>query len=686
MDEARAVSVAIVVLSALVLPMPFPQGEVLFVLASGVAPQYLSQTVHLPGDWKKVDVQVPLVYTKASQLPAIDVKVITPELGSLGPTFPELVTQGNTTIWRWPGSFGYVDGLGNSTSLVADNLTVAADLMLPSATIDSATLSVQSLRANLTGNYSLGLTLDGLQVFQRNGSIGYLAPSILPWASTGTGSLATATTVAMEPNGSQVLAVGDADGVVRFFDFYPGMEGNVIANVTIEASAPVTTMTSGDIFGQGLPTILAASGQEVYLGTLSATGQLQSTALQISWNRSSPDYPVVKGIGSTSVPGSAPTLMALTNLGSLQTSEWRVNGLGLGWENPMVPIAQLNYLPTCFSTTSNSSTGDLTVATGGLGTLQIFNYSGGSLTLVSNDSIAQGDYPTASAFLGSTLLVGTSTGTVIAYRSPNYSVGTQVFAPEGSAVTSLTPINPSSGGSAVLAFADGTLDYVQGLSGNNANGIKIGTTPTLGEVGELSTGPIFGNGEEDLLIPGDPNLLASLSESFFNATTIGNWSVDLEDALSHTTPMRDRYGNLLTSIPLHFTASGGSARLANAFVDYNYSQSLDLTSTQQASLISLENGTDEITLIFESETSGYLQVALEVSQPSAGQSSFFQTLQSLLSPYWVPLAVLLVAGGTVLFSVGFLGYRKHARFRTRRPTSTMRRNPDAVHRNQGGVR
>ncbi len=614
-----------------------------------------SRTLLLHGGSTVTPLNLSIGKVKTSGHPTITIDVLTPTLPGTGPSEPQIISPQGSILWEWPSTFGYIYGLQNSTGLLADNATVSSEISLPVARLLQATAVVQSVRGSLTGNYSLELSVHGLPVLSRNGTQAFLPPAPLSWATPVSGTPVSAVASANEPNGSELLGIGDEFGMVTVYSLSPGLNGSEVFNGSVEVSARVSSMISSDLFSTGVSELLAGTGQDVMVIGESSGNRLQASATQISWNRSSSTYPTVFGVATAPSLSTSPSILALTDEGSLQESTWELQGIVKGWATPMTPIDQLAFSPTCFSSSHDSTTGVTTLAIGGANSLMVYNYSGTSLNSVANDSITSGDFPTAAVFLNGTLFIGTSSGALWAYAPP-YDHGKELISAEGSSVTAMTALGNGAG--LVLGYGDGNLALVRDFSGSAARSTNIGYASFPGGVAGIGVASIFGTNEQDLLFPGSSTLYAAMSQLSFNATPVANWASDLSAARKAITSTSDSYGNLFSNIPVTLAANGGSVRLTNSYIDYNLSRNITLTQSQVSSVFTGNQTAGQLDFAFRSSSNGYIHVIVALSwggPPTSGQG-ILPLLMDWFLKYSAEIAFTVFIIGSAVFIVGFSRY------------------------------
>lgn len=645
-------------------------------------PEDFSQTVYLPGGNRSVKVSEPLGSEQISSATPISLEIQTPSTLGTGPEGLRLTNLESSVLWAWTGGFGYTSEFGNDSYLQAINGTSSAMIEVPPVQVESGTATLESTSGELSGDYTLNLSVGGTTRVLRSGANGFLFPKPVSWASSATGTPITAVTESIEPNGTNLLALGDESGAIQFYRVVPGSNGIQVYNATIEVTASVNSLATSDLFGTGVPFFLAGSGQYVYVSDGYSRLNPADASVQIEWNRSAPTYPQVIGVAGGQL-GKEPTIVALTSEGSLQVSSWSLAGSGQGWQDPMIPVKQFPFQPTTFSSCTNTSTGDIIVAVGGSNFIQVYQLSALGLSEVANDSFTSSGGPTASSFINGTLVVGTSNGAAMSFSPPSYFNATPILTPEGTAVTSIVGTPGAPPGSASVGFGDGNISFAGGFAVRRAPTVmtNIGTLPLPMGVEGMGVGPIFGVGESDLLIPGESTLYSALSELSFNSTVVSNWSSVINGAEQSGQTKFDAYGNALIQIPVSVSVHGGGARVTNQDLYYRFYKVITLTSTETASLVTGNQTARSIAFYLASERPGWVNATISIgnSGNSGTPTAFLLQIYTYITRYWTILTAATLIAGSFVFAIGYFKYSPSSQ-------ASHKKSPDRFSSNSEGVK
>lgn len=557
----------------------------------------------------------------------------------------------SSPVWVWPGSFGSWSNPGGAPALVSANGSQSLGLSLPRSTILGGSASVSAVHGPLVSPYSVAFSVGSDLVLDRNSSSGWLPFAQLPWAQTHNGT--TALTAAQMPNGTSLLGVGEPTGYLDVFAYAPGSPGELVFRTDISAPTPLSLLCGGDLSNQGIPTIVTAEGPVVSVVTPAQGGVWSQHPILIDpfSNRS----PSVQALVTAPMSDGASSIVISTDAGALEISNWSRTGTGpAGWS----PFQRLWNLP--------SDTFSLSSALSPSGTTFVAAADGSGVSLLSLNSstllgsqwmgLPTGVQANAVAFnsTGLGLIIAGSDGNLYHAESPNWTATAMTLPDGGRAVLSVSVDRAPQGDIAIASVGDNRVFVVENPFRAPGGSVTTVPLPTGDNVADLSFGSIFGRSQPDLLAISGTGIWSSESELMFQSAAIGNWTSDLQGALSQLTPQVDAYGNSLVDIPLTLGVRGGAAELESPTVFYNTTIVIDVTKdlAQAGTASGGKGAAPQLTLV--AGTPGSLHVELTAYYRSP--PSIVMEIDSFLAADILPLLGGVLLSGVALVVAGGLLY------------------------------
>ena len=609
-----------------------------------------------------------LNYTANLSVPAqatissASLEVETPEATLPAMDDPTLNIGGQSAVWGWPGNFGSSSGFSSGPALIANNTVTEGSLMFPKGgNISGGSAELTTPGEPLGGNYSLTLKAGQFTVFSQNSSELFSGFSTLPWVAPG--SVITAISDGANPNGSFTMGIGTSAGSLIVYSGEPGSMGEPVYQAELSANYPITAMTVAPLFQYAPATVIASSPGLVYVLNLTAGGNWKETSLLLPEDPSNV-VAVVRELAVARSPAGSPFILAMTAGGNLDISSFGSGGPAGGWSNPMSTLLASPWGGETSFSEWDSPEGVTKLAVGNSNQIELFNYSGSTPILTHNLTLTSG----AVASLqfdpsGSSLIVGTSLGTLLQYQSPWTSA-------------SLSSLNLSGGSVLAIAFGENQTNHtpmvvltssqevfdVDRQAGALKGDRVVGSFNVALNLGGIGLGPLLGFGDNDLYVASGSSVFVARDTTFFRGTSLGEWATDIESALSGSPVSSDAYGNQWISVPVTLSVRGGVVEVEYSSVSYNYTRVIDVTSLIRTAFAGNTGPSVPLPISLSATSPGtmHVQLSVFVALPSSSITSWSNELVSGLfrvSP-WIAMAAI-VAGGSLLG----LGIAKYGRRR-----------------------
>lgn len=593
------------------------------------------------------------VLSRGATISSSTLEVATVANPQLGPANLTLKSGTNTTLWRWPEGFGWY-GSQSGPWLTADNQTITRVLQLPThANIVDAQAALENSVGSLEGNYVVNATLNSGPLFERSGGEGYGPIRPLGWG--GTGSNLTVAALGSEFNGTSLVAVGDNKGILSLYLLSPGELGQQVYQTTLSAPFPVVAVSVTKFPNTGSLSVVAISGSNVYVIEQTASNGWGTSILTVPSSTNSIS-PFLTSLEVIRYENGYPAILAGATNSQLYVWNWSASLGSFGFPNPGQTLKSLPWVPESLS--CNSHIGDPSlVAVGGNEQIQILNVTTQSVSVMTTLALPNGVSANSVSFnsSGNLLVAGGSDGSLYPFAGPGW---------QSSKVVTLS-VEPIVGFSFDTQLYNNTLVVdtqgnnvytVFGVGSGNPSVRVLGIISSGGVIGPPVTGPIFGSGESDLVIPAGIALMGSISTATFNATQIDAFQSGLTSALPTSSISFDNYSNEWSNVPVRLDSQGGKVSLWGVYVAYQLTQDVSITGLISNTVHSGSTGSQKVTFSFSATMPGqiYIMVTLDILEPPP--LSLWQPYYQFFIANGLYLAEALAVAGTALTIAGVRGY------------------------------
>lgn len=610
------------------------------------APQ-LNRTISLSGE-----------YLPSHLIHNVSLLESTPSVPGTGPANTSILTSGGQVLWSWPGTLGTSVLSSQAQGIVADNGTTHAYLSIPTATLLSGSAGLFSTQGDLSGDYTLKLSVGNSAIVSRSGSAGYSPFQNVNWASSAQSGLLSTFGMMTTQNGSWVMALGDQNGFLTVYGGYPGLQGSMLLNTGLAPPTPVGDIIVADMFHRGMASIAATDGFDLFLLSQMPGGSFQSTVFPVPSNSSA--LPQLRDVATGSLASGNPFVVATSDTPVVYVTNYTGTGVSNGWSSPLSKFATMPWVPASLTVFDNSTTGNNSLAIGGLSSVLVYEVSGSSSTLRVHIGLPNGTEANDLAFStnGNALFIAGSDGNLYRAEAPqwNAQVVNLSIPLTGAPLLRLAHYSSSQGERLGVMDGQNNVYVLTGLSSSTLSAIKL-AGPQQGTVStNIRFGNLFGYREADLLTGAGNSLWAALSESNFNSTQVPGWLPSLKDEMSSTPLTNDGAGNLIHRIVVNLTVSGGAARLVSSPILYNGTEWSDVSSELAQSLNSVAGTSKSVNLTIRASGPGVfgLQIVIVYSIPTPQTSlDIFMTLVSR-EAIWIVIGTIAIGGA--FFLSGSLRY------------------------------
>jgi hypothetical protein len=464
--------------------------------------------------------------------------------------------------------------------------------------------------------------------------------------------------VGREPNGTNLIALGDQDGSIKVFFLSPGGSGVLTYEGSLYQNLPVLTMTAGVLTPGGNLSVAMTSGSDIFVLSPSDGGWTLHTLVTVPRGSVAPSF---TSISFLMYPDGLPALVVSDSMGGVLISNWTGTGQGAGWNNPLTYLLRLpSTHPIRLSSTATPTAAKLAVGDGPM--IGVYNVSRQNVSLTQNVSLPNSDNVTGVVFNGngSELIASSGNGIVYSCDLAGSSVPEVIYSSNQSLVS-------------VAYYGSSSREIIATVShGNKLTAIlnpwtdkhvlQVASYPYENQMGGIAFGAMNDTLGDDVVLSSSNSLFTVPAEFSFNSTMIGDWLPGIQHALNATAGQTSLGENGARDIPISLTSRNCAVHILSSFVMYNTTQTVSVGAkgTYQRNA----NGTMiYLPLTISAMSAGGIHIAVTLAYsipPQPGSPSWFEDGASWLagvvwrSLVWVILSIALVGialygGGQVLY-------------------------------------
>lgn len=637
-------------------------------VASATAPTsttLLSESLSLSGGNRTQPIQFsPVTLPKGAQFEGATLQVSAPSDPSLGPSDIGIEGPSNQTIWGWNGGFGWA-GSSNQVGVEANNGSGSGNLLVPSgARVDSAEAAIRTVTTPLTGNYTVRAGIGGSQVFYRSGSQPYSAATPLLWIASNSSITAVAT--GMESNGTPILAVGDAQGILSLYlltDGQPGSPGRLIYNAVLDAPNPVEGVIIAELPGAEGLSAVAVSGTYAYVSEENHLGQWGTNILELPSDATG-GSPSITSMALLRYETGNPAIVAGCLDRAIFVWNWSTSPTSYGFQTIAQRLFQFSWIPTALGASSTTGSPAI-ISVAGQGAGAVLSASSTRVSTVGNLSVPNG--VTVRSLIvnstGETILAGGEDGSIYPFTAPGWIAQTPI--PLGVDPVESLAADPFTSGNAAIAVTGGNaLELVSQQASGGAWSVQQLESVTSADVaGPIAVGPLFGASEPDIVVGVGSEVFASISQATFQRVGLPSLADNITQAMTAAPKMMDSYSDRWDNVSLYLDSAGGATALWGPFVTYSLSLNLSITRLVGPMIGASGVPSKTVTLQFYSGTAGVLDVAVSEMVQEPPLVGSLQWFENYLRVDGIVPAVGLLITGVFLAVVGSYSYRRHSRKR-----------------------
>lgn len=615
----------------------------------------LSQALDLPGSNGSQPIQFKVSnLSEGSSLSGATLEISTPSNPSQGPSGVLILSSTKETLWSWPTGFGWA-GTQQGAWLTADNQTVQRGLSIPTESrIQAVQGTIGSTRGALSGNYSVQASVGDLKVFNRSGAETYTPLAPLGWGNSISGISSIA--VGSEPNGTSLLALGESTGTLNLFLFYPGQAGQLVYTTVLSAPSSVTGLVLVTLPESPLLSVVAISGSYGYICQQNGLGTWETIVLPIP-------------VGQGDVAPTATSLafvhyetgqgvIVVGTTGS-QLVAWNYSTFS-GFQGTGRFLAALPWVPT--SMTGYSQPGDAAQLIVG-GSDQVSFYSLASQSVSLESTLTLSDQATVTTLAvnssGNLVMIGDSEGALTPALGPPWTLGSSLSLGTDPVVGTAFANAPN--GTVIADTANNTV-FAAVDSGTSVSGLHfLGSVTSPYGAEPVAMGPIFGFGEEDLLVPTGGTLWASASTANFISTSMPGLLSNVTLALQNAPHSKASDGTEWSNVSVDLTSHGGSTTISSLLVVYAFDYNVSITSLVAAALKANTAVGRTVSITVNSATGGQVMISAQMTVLEPAPPSVWGSLVDFLGVDGLLAAIALAVAGGVLTALGVVRYHARAR-------------------------